>query len=402
MEEQYNDPFHAENAGYDSSFAPTTGSPPANIGAGDNGNPPVSFDYISIHDPELRGTNRFNSYHTYRVTTVPAVADNVYRRYSDFAWLADILSSTYPGVFVPPLPPKKAFGNKSEEFLIAQRRPGLERFLNRILRIPVLADSAAFQMFVSRTHTFEDGQAQVKKDFANRTSALPFAAYQYYYGETMAQPLPPTAEVDIIAMNEFLKQEEARLQELSELSHDIVEIQAKKTSVLGKLSSAMTVLTATEREYANLPPVQRVDIVDNLAQWHADVKEAEPVYTHHFHHQFVNELHDVKVMLSLLADREKAKSKYDKSKAKAAKWALPSTKCDTEKHRSQRELDLKAEEEDCLMADTLTKLVLLEQFKWMWEQRVGEYNNQVVAFAQNMSTQGQKNAQNFDNVSKPE
>merc|ERR1712228_690500 len=114
---------------------------------------------------------------------------------------------------------------------------------------------------------------------------------------------------------------------------------------------------------------------------------------------FVNELHDVKVMLSLLADREKAKSKYDKSKAKAAKWALPSTKCDTEKHRSQRELDLKAEEEDCLMADTLTKLVLLEQFKWMWEQRVGEYNNQVVAFAQNMSTQGQKNAQNFDNVS---
>ena len=43
------------------------------------------------------------------MSTTPAIRDvnNVHRRFSDFVWLRNTLAVRYPGVFVPPLPPKK-------------------------------------------------------------------------------------------------------------------------------------------------------------------------------------------------------------------------------------------------------------------------------------------------------
>lgn len=50
------------------------------------------------------------------------------RRYNDFFKLRHSLLSRMPGVYVPPVPPKKMIGNKNEQFL-EERKYFLQRFL---------------------------------------------------------------------------------------------------------------------------------------------------------------------------------------------------------------------------------------------------------------------------------
>jgi hypothetical protein len=62
----------------------------------------------------------------------------VERRYSDFLWLYTKLQAAYPGATVPPIPGKKMFG-KTNRRVVECRQRGLEEFINRIVRHPVLS-----------------------------------------------------------------------------------------------------------------------------------------------------------------------------------------------------------------------------------------------------------------------
>ena len=67
-----------------------------------------SVGKITVDDPRQEG-NKLMPYTTYCITVVPALpgVSHVRRRYRDFEWLRSTLSSMFPGVFVPPLPPKQ-------------------------------------------------------------------------------------------------------------------------------------------------------------------------------------------------------------------------------------------------------------------------------------------------------
>ncbi|OQS02591.1 hypothetical protein THRCLA_05053 [Thraustotheca clavata] len=72
----------------------------------------------------------------------------VYRRYSDFVWLHDVLCTSYPGLFVPYLPGKQFF-NGSTDF-VHERMRSLQAFLREILRSPVLSrcdETRSFLLF---------------------------------------------------------------------------------------------------------------------------------------------------------------------------------------------------------------------------------------------------------------
>ncbi|KAF7728007.1 Sorting nexin mvp1 [Apophysomyces ossiformis] len=60
----------------------------------------------------------------------------VLRRYSDFWWLMEVLLRRYPFRTLPNLPPKKV-GGRDAAFL-EKRRKGLSRFINAIVRHPIL------------------------------------------------------------------------------------------------------------------------------------------------------------------------------------------------------------------------------------------------------------------------
>ncbi|CAG8550205.1 20560_t:CDS:2, partial [Gigaspora rosea] len=69
----------------------------------------------------------------------------VIRRYSDFWWLMECLVKKYPYRILPDLPPKKI---GVDESFLEKRRKGLARFLNFIVKHPILKDDQLVEMFL--------------------------------------------------------------------------------------------------------------------------------------------------------------------------------------------------------------------------------------------------------------
>lgn len=68
------------------------------------------------------------------------------RRYNDFYHLRNHLVNRWPGTFVPPIPAKKAVGNKDDKY-IEHRRHFLQRFMRKISKLPHLLNSDEFKLF---------------------------------------------------------------------------------------------------------------------------------------------------------------------------------------------------------------------------------------------------------------
>ena len=89
-----------------------------------------------------------NSYILYDVTT-----SNfnwlVNRRYSDFVWLREALSSLFPTTFIPQLPKKKMGNRRFEEDFIDKRLKGLQFFLDEILKNEILKSADPLITFLS-------------------------------------------------------------------------------------------------------------------------------------------------------------------------------------------------------------------------------------------------------------
>ena len=71
----------------------------------------------------------------------------IFRRYSDFAVLRQTFVDRFPGLYIPPLPSKKAVGNQKVEF-VEERCFLLNMFIRQLARCPYLAESEEFSIFV--------------------------------------------------------------------------------------------------------------------------------------------------------------------------------------------------------------------------------------------------------------
>ena len=70
----------------------------------------------------------------------------IYRRFSDFNTLRKAMVKRWPGVYVPPIPEKKAVGNMDSKF-IEERRSLLEKFCLKVAQLPHLFYSDEFKLF---------------------------------------------------------------------------------------------------------------------------------------------------------------------------------------------------------------------------------------------------------------
>lgn len=107
---------------------------------------------ITVSDPTKVGDPvRGHVVYTVRTkTTSPHYRNgefSVLRRFSDFLWLYDALTSNNPGVIVPPVPDKHAFGRFQEQF-IETRRSALERALGKITAHPILQLDPDLRLFL--------------------------------------------------------------------------------------------------------------------------------------------------------------------------------------------------------------------------------------------------------------
>ena len=71
----------------------------------------------------------------------------VYRRFSDFNTLRKAMVKRWPGVYIPPIPEKKAVGNMDSKF-IEERRQLLEKFCLKVSELPHLFYSDEFKVFL--------------------------------------------------------------------------------------------------------------------------------------------------------------------------------------------------------------------------------------------------------------
>ncbi|KAG5358499.1 Sorting nexin MVP1 [Yarrowia sp. B02] len=102
----------------------------------------------------------------------------VIRRYSDFAWLQDYLLKKYCFRQVPLLPPKRLAVNghylSSDNYFLERRRRGLTRFINQVLRHPVLGQDEAVRTFVS-----------LRNDISGWKKSVLNAAREEFHGRTI-------------------------------------------------------------------------------------------------------------------------------------------------------------------------------------------------------------------------
>ena len=74
----------------------------------------------------------------------------IYHRFSDFNTLRKVMVKRWPGVYVPPIPEKKAVGNMDAKF-IEERRSKLENFCLKVAALPHLFYSDEFHLFIRST-----------------------------------------------------------------------------------------------------------------------------------------------------------------------------------------------------------------------------------------------------------
>ncbi|KAF8969779.1 Sorting nexin mvp1 [Entomortierella lignicola] len=95
--------------------------------------------------PEKEGIFLFK--HTNYIVESKNRQTTVIRRYSDFWWLLEVLSKRFPFRILPNLPPKRL--GVADEVFLARRLRGLTRFINAIVRHPVLKNDPLVVSFLT-------------------------------------------------------------------------------------------------------------------------------------------------------------------------------------------------------------------------------------------------------------
>ncbi|ROW12737.1 hypothetical protein VMCG_00215 [Cytospora schulzeri] len=125
--------------------------------------------------PEKEGMFMFQ-HHNYEVASARR-GSKVIRRYSDFVWLLDCMHKRYPFRALPLLPPKRVAVNgnhlSNDGAFIEKRRRGLARFLNALVRHPILGQEQLVIMFLTVPTELSVWRKQatisVQDEFADRT-----------------------------------------------------------------------------------------------------------------------------------------------------------------------------------------------------------------------------------------
>jgi len=114
---------------------------------------------ITTRESFARSTS-FTSYHIVIETNHWAFSlpfSDVRRRYSEFCWLRAKLQAHHSGKILPPLPPKRYFHmTKFDPKVIEERRYGLGKFIQRVMRSSELLSDPALHLFLQSELSVEE------------------------------------------------------------------------------------------------------------------------------------------------------------------------------------------------------------------------------------------------------
>lgn len=149
------------------------------------------------------------------------------RRYNDFYNFYNTLLNRWPGIYIPPIPPKKVGGNKDDKYL-RERRIFLEKFIRVLGENDFLIESEEFKIFSRHTGSID----KVFKVLPKLTSDVLLKRFQSCldYNETPDINRTKNCVTEINEFSSFAKKAENLLREM----RDRVKEMAKQREEMNK------------------------------------------------------------------------------------------------------------------------------------------------------------------------
>ncbi|KAF9996555.1 Sorting nexin mvp1 [Entomortierella chlamydospora] len=144
--------------------------------------------------PEKEGIFLFK--HTNYIVESKNRQTTVIRRYSDFWWLLEVLSKRFPFRTLPNLPPKRL--GVTDEVFLARRLRGLTRFMNALVRHPVLKNDPLVVSFLTEPVELALWRKNVVISTEDEfTTRLPIS-------DALAKQIPMTLELELESIKKRL------------------------------------------------------------------------------------------------------------------------------------------------------------------------------------------------------
>ncbi|KAF9302979.1 ferrochelatase hem15 [Mortierella antarctica] len=223
---------------------------------------------VRVHDPETRrkmvGMQEYTLFQFSQGVSV-----TVERRYSQFEWLHERLLNKFGALILPPLPEKQYTGRFSEEF-IERRRRALERFLNRLVRHPVIRYSDLLTHFLSCSEDGDWKRAERKFD-GDRIVGISFFQHVYHPEFNVNED----GDIDVVErFNAHCKGSEKQMPFLS----DATTAYKEGVSDCLRLTKALQTTAETMQQIAD---IHQTHIADGCLPWQETIKEhANPSSTY--------------------------------------------------------------------------------------------------------------------------
>lgn len=355
---------------------------------------------LTILAPEERKSN-FKTYLVYPISAEPPIPGvvTVSRRYSDFKWLHDILCQQYPGMFIPPLPPKKLFGNFDEAF-VEERRVDLERFLNRLEQIPALSENLCFTMFLRRPEaSFKDGCKEVM-DGIDDSILFKTQTLQTLFPDLHAEELHEEAEQDLVRIKEFFDKTKAQLNTVHQCSIDVLQSysSAKNESLL--LHNNLSELYHVEQNYPYRDSPSRLNVADEFQQWANFHTKQERYFKRHILRNIRYELQDVEAILNELQRVTDIQNQYNKAHSKAESWRNYEKELSAKEEVKKNE-QLEAESQLKELLDIAIKIVLLNDVENIWRNKIEAFKRDMYEYSNKALQYYNEIADVWNNIEEP-
>ncbi|GAB5370278.1 hypothetical protein AAMO2058_001478800 [Amorphochlora amoebiformis] len=348
---------------------------------------------VEVSDPQT-SKSLTSSYTTYAVTVQPNLEDVkfVRRRYSDFVWLRKWLTEGFPGIFIPPLPPKSIF-NKMRADFIEERRQGLQEFMKRLIsRQQFLIHSLPFQLFISKhSNTFEKTKREVEKTIIGQSPLEIATMYQTLFpnmsGSKVKASEPKntpqylnvsSADEKMVRLKDYLTSCGTQVQVLYEAATQIASKWNDIVSNSSKVTGSFKSLSKVENGYAQRPAPPRMDVVGKFSSWAGTIEQKPNQWMTITSRVFKKEKLDIDAMLDVVNKWESIQKRRAKAKDKVSRYASASEL--TAKNKAAKQKDEENLKAINALYDMVTKIIFNTEIVHYWNNRTRNFNHEVHKF----------------------
>ena len=172
--------------------------------------------------------------YVYPVQTRPFNWD-VKRGLDDFIWLKQVLGMNFPGVYLPPAPPKRFRSSSTAQF---KQQYFLGRFINCMVRNPLLRRSVYLQSFLMENDpkVFQE----MKKKSAKDKKQTKIEDFWTLDGTVICDPFNDESEK--VAVNEYLNVSESMKKKLKRQSDTLIAALREVSNLILDLAKSYEIL----------------------------------------------------------------------------------------------------------------------------------------------------------------